>query len=167
MGLLKGNKHEFGFVPGFGDSVRDAVDYGLPERVAELIKEEHPKVVVVSDITSRTDKWLVFARGDNGSLFFLFDIPIAPGPVDAGRRLLARLDAMHYRGRHTAEKDIRRSIKREFDAYEARTAKADADAVANAADPDEVHYHASKVIAEKNNRPAPFRPLQVTADLGG
>ena len=98
MGIIRQSAEEFSFVDGFGDDIRDGVLYGFPQEVLSAIHEQHPQIRIVFYVPEK--KHMLFAKGDNGQMFFLRDVE--PGET---WNILDRLDEAGWESRNLLKKE--------------------------------------------------------------
>lgn len=162
MGLLKMASHEFSFVPGFGDDVRPAEDYGFPRNVLRVLRSEHPQIEVVYYL-EEPGRFQVFAKGDNGKLYFLR--VVGPSNSEAWQ-LVLELDESSHAARHEAERERKRLLSRQFRNAESRNEQEAIRASLDAIDMDKMHWIVRQYHQKYMNNPDPWATVSVPGNYG-
>ena len=158
MSLLKAQSHEFSFVDGFGDDIRDARDYGFSGRAFQLLRERHPDVVAVHYLVDGLNK--IYARGDNGKIFFLRDVP-----KGSEFKVLDDLDLSAWAGRQVTNKQYRQQVAAGMNAHKEQEQKEYVEAALNACDPEEAAFIIRRWKSQVMNEGTMFPTVSVPSNL--
>tara|TARA_R100001594_G_scaffold13479_2_gene29134 strand:- start:341 stop:823 length:483 start_codon:yes stop_codon:yes gene_type:complete len=156
VGLIKQAGHEFSFVPGFGDDVRNACDHGFPQEVQDAIQSKYPHVVVVYYLV--TKKFLAFAKGGNGKLYRIRELE--DGETWS---VVDRLDEANWAARNRGVKEAKRMLDDEVAKKEAIADKEYEDAALAACDPEFTEFLVRRYRDRVLNVSDPFVSVSVPA----
>lgn len=153
------DRHEFSFVPGFGDDVRRAVDYGFSREVARVLRERHPAVEVVLYMLDVAE-FRVFVRGDNGKLFRLGTVGRSSS---AAWQLVDDLDRSSHQARHETLLQAKRDNARRFRQHQDQQDREAVDAIV---DTDATAWMVRKYRERVLNTGDPFKSFAVPRSMG-
>lgn len=156
MGLIKQAGHEFSFVPGFGDDVRNACDYGFPQEVQDALQVKYPHVVVVYYL--ETKKFLAFAKAGSGKLYRIRELEDGEtwGVID-------RLDEANWSARNKGIKEAKRLAHKDVAKHQAKADKDYEDAALAACDPEFTEFLIRRYRERILNVGDPFASVSVPA----
>ena len=156
MSLIKQARHEFSFVPGFGDDVRNACDHGLPQEVQDALQVKYPHVVVVYYLV--TKKFLAFAKGGNGKLYRIRDLEDGEtwGVID-------RLDEANWEARNRGIEGAKKALNKSIAKQQAKIDKDYEDEALAACDPEFTEFLIRRYRDRILNVSDPFVSVSVPA----
>lgn len=156
VGLIKQAGHEFSFVPGFGDDVRNACDHGFPQEVQDAVQAKYPHVVVVYYMV--TKKFLAFAKGGDGKLYRIRELEDGEtwGVID-------QLDEANWAARNKGIKEAKRMHHKDVAKQQAKVDKDYEDAALAACDPEFTEFLIRRYRDRILNVSDPFVSVSVPA----